>query len=126
MKMRPQPSENKKVLVIEDNQEIASVLTKRLQMKGYQVRWISSGLDAVEMLMKEGAPHAIILDLMIPGRSGLELLDTIQVQWKTAKLFVFSAYQNYESSVLHGMTEGFFLKSEGVEPLLEALEKSLE
>ncbi len=115
----------KTILLIEDNKEITDVLQKRLQVKGYQVRCVASGLDVVEMLMKEPAPSAIILDLMIPGRSGMELIDVIKVKWATSKLFIFSAHQNYEHSIPTGLTEGFFLKSEGSDRLIQALEISL-
>ena len=115
---------SKKVLLIEDNEDIANVLTKRLQMKGYEVRHLVNGFDVLAMMSGEDEPRAIILDLMIPGRSGVELLNSIKVKWAAAKIFIFSAYQNYENSIPPGSTEGFFLKSDGSDRLIRALEKS--
>lgn len=116
---------SKKVLVVEDNEAIANILTKRLQMKGYEARHLVTGFEVLAMMAKEDEPGAIILDLMIPGRSGFELLNSIKVKWSGAKLFIFSAHPNYEYTIPSSLIEGFFLKSDGSDRLIQALERSL-
>ena len=70
-----------KVLIVEVNGDIARILIKHLQVKGYEVLHLSNGLDVLALLLKEDEPSAVILDLMTPGRSGIELLGSIKAKW---------------------------------------------
>ena len=78
----------KKVLVIEDNRELSGILQKRLVLSGYEVEVLASGLDLVSRFReKEKCPDVVILDLMLPGRSGYDLLNAVKSVWPTTKLF---------------------------------------
>ena len=116
----------KKVLVVEDNEDVARVLTKQLEMAAYSVTLVSNGLEVLSYLdQKENEPHALILDLMLPGRSGTELLNTVKSRWPLTKIFIFSAHQEYVHMLPKGEIEGFFLKTKGVDSLIAALNDSL-
>ena len=117
---------SKKILLIEDNKDIADVLMRRLQMKDYEVKRLANGFEVLAMMAKEEEPEAVILDLMIPGRSGFDLLNSIKIKWNNTKLFVFSGYSNYETSIPPELIEGFFLKTDGFDRLIQALKKSLK
>ena len=60
------------VLIVEDDATIAGVLTDYLQQAGYVVSAMSSGVGVVE-LIKERPPSIVVLDLMLPGKDGLEI-----------------------------------------------------
>lgn len=115
------------VLVIEDNQNLAAILVKKLEMKSYSVHLIKNGLEAVAYLrgQMKTPPHCVILDLMLPGRSGGELLSAIKSILPDVKIFVFSAYQEYAYTAPQELVEGFFLKTDGIDQLLEAIEKTV-
>ncbi|MCM8775409.1 MAG: response regulator [Candidatus Omnitrophica bacterium] len=128
MAERQKTVEKKKVLVIEDNEDIAQVLAKRLQMASYLPVLLTNGWEVVSYLLKkeEPLPHALILDLMLPGRSGHELLNTIKSVLPKAKIFVFSSHKECVSLIPQDAIEGFFLKTDGVDKLITALNAASE
>ncbi|WP_303851586.1 response regulator [Seleniivibrio woodruffii] len=63
---------NKKVLIIEDETQIASILKDYFQQSGFEVHTLDSGAKAVESI-KKLVPDAVILDLMLPDTDGLEI-----------------------------------------------------
>ena len=67
----------KKVLVVDDNEDIRGLLSLVLQNEGYEVFAAEDGAQALEKTYEE-KPDLILLDVMMPGLSGLEVLSTIR------------------------------------------------
>lgn len=67
----------KQIMVIEDDTHIGNMLTEVLGQEGYQVLRAYSGTEAL-LVLGEKRPDLILLDLMLPGLSGEELLPKIQ------------------------------------------------
>ena len=63
--------DQRKVLVVDDNRDAASSLARFLQLKGHDVRVAHDGVEAIGV-NDEFAPHAILLDLGMPGMDGYE------------------------------------------------------
>lgn len=61
------------VLVVEDSQDVATILASTLEDEGCRVRIARNGRDAVEMA-RQAAPDLITLDLGLPGKSGWDVL----------------------------------------------------
>ena len=66
-----------RVLVIEDDPEIAAVVAYQLTRAGYRVETVASGPEGLESLHRE-IPDLVVLDRMLPGLSGDELLKLIR------------------------------------------------
>ena len=64
---------NRHVLLVEDEPNIVEAIRFLLTREGWQVDCHSDGSDAVEAVQKL-RPDLLILDLMLPGRSGLDIL----------------------------------------------------
>lgn len=64
------------ILVIDDDVHISELLSEALRSEGYTVSAAYSGTEAL-MLLSKGRPDLILLDLMLPGLSGEELLPQI-------------------------------------------------
>ena len=62
----------KRVLVVEDDPVLTRVLNDNLTFEGFQVRTVSDGNLATSAL-REFAPDLVLLDINLPGKSGLEL-----------------------------------------------------
>jgi CheY-like chemotaxis protein len=62
----------KKILVVDDEQDIIAFLSTLLEDNGYSVRSASNGVEALE-LVKEDQPDLILLDLQMPEETGTGL-----------------------------------------------------
>lgn len=67
----------KKILLVEDDQFLSALLNNRLQKEGFDVRLAGTGEDALSVL-KTWKPDLILLDLILPGRSGFEVMEEIR------------------------------------------------
>ncbi len=70
------------ILVVEDERLIARLLKETLEVEGYQAVTIRSGEDAVQFALRE-TPHLVILDLMLPGIDGYEVVRFLRVHPKS-------------------------------------------
>jgi len=68
----------KKILVIEDEHDVARVLAARLVGAGYETVIAGDGIQAVQFAHKE-KPDLIILDLMLPAGGGLTVLENLEM-----------------------------------------------
>ncbi len=63
---------NKKILIIEDEQQIGALLKDYFEQSGFETHTMQTGAKAVETI-KKLVPDAVILDLMLPDTDGLEI-----------------------------------------------------
>src|SRR6185369_6472207 len=67
---------NATILIVEDEEKLAAVLGDYLRQSGFDSVWLPDGL-AVLPRVREQLPDIILLDLMLPGRDGLEICKEI-------------------------------------------------
>ncbi|MFC9710812.1 response regulator transcription factor [Paenibacillus sp. NPDC056933] len=89
---------NEAVLVIEDEPKIARLLELELQYEGYQVGKAGSGTEGLEMYV-DGQWDLILLDIMLPGLSGIEVLRRIRVKDATVPILMLTAKDSVEDKV---------------------------
>jgi two-component system response regulator BaeR len=65
-----EPITQQRILIVEDEEKIAALLRDYLQQEGYQTHCLERG-DEVDHWVKQWQPHAILLDVMLPGKDGL-------------------------------------------------------
>ncbi len=70
------------ILVVEDGLQTDRLLNEILEVEGYQVISIRSGKDAVQFALRE-TPHLILLDIMLPGIDGYEVIRRLRNHPKT-------------------------------------------
>jgi len=75
------------VLVVDDERDITALVAYHLAKAGYRVTTASTGVAALEAVAAE-SPDLIVLDLMLPGRSGYEVLDEIRRRDETRSIGV--------------------------------------
>lgn len=73
----PAPAAAKKILLVEDDDALASVYVTRLQAEGFDVKRVANGEDALQSALQY-RPNLILLDVMMPKVSGFDVLDIIR------------------------------------------------
>ena len=73
------------VMVVEDEKEIRDLLRYNLEREGFRVATVGDGEAAIEQIFAS-RPDALVLDLMLPGRSGLEVLRELRDEATTRDL----------------------------------------
>jgi two-component system response regulator BaeR len=66
-----------KILIVEDEKKLAELLSDYLGQSGFETHCLGNGLDAVPWV-REHSPDLVILDLMLPGRDGLDICKEIR------------------------------------------------
>ena len=75
----------KKIMIVDDEQDIRTVVKVILEDAGYKVETATDGPDAIEKL-KKGLPDLVLIDMFMPGMSGRELCEFIRADNKLKKL----------------------------------------
>jgi two-component system, OmpR family, phosphate regulon response regulator PhoB len=73
------------VLVVEDEPDIAALVAYHLAREGYQVRTLADGADALKVVATE-RPDLVVLDLMLPGMGGLDVLRELRTRPESENL----------------------------------------
>ena len=84
---------NKRILVIDDDPMIRGLVKAMLEAEGYEVTLAEDGIKGVELLDNEPRPInfcLLILDVVMPGMNGLEVLTRLKLQPHTEALPVLS------------------------------------
>jgi len=63
----------KRILVVDDEEAVRNLMKRHLEGAGYEVVLAADGQAALEMF-KKSSPHLVVLDLFMPGLSGLDVL----------------------------------------------------
>jgi DNA-binding response OmpR family regulator len=85
-----------RVLVVDDDAEIADTMAEVLGYEGYSVAVAHDGVQAMERI-PTFHPDVILLDLMMPRMNGFEVLERMREEKKTTPVVVVSANQGYEA-----------------------------
>jgi DNA-binding response OmpR family regulator len=86
----PAGSRGPKILVVEDDRDLALLLRRHLESDGYQVLLAGCGEDAL-WLAREERPQAVILDIMLPDLDGFAVLESLKAHPSTAPIPVVIA-----------------------------------
>ena len=68
-----------RILLVEDEESFADALTVGLKREGFEVNWVTDGVSAIEAFESFG-PDLILLDVMLPSLSGLDVCRTIRLK----------------------------------------------
>src|SRR3954447_6398114 len=87
-----------KILVVEDETAIADFVQRGLEAEGYAVECAGDGTEGERQALK-GDPDLVVLDLMLPGRDGMSVLDSIRSEKPSLPVIVLTAKDTVEDKV---------------------------
>lgn len=93
-----------RVLIVEDDDLIADFLTRALQAEGHNVTRLDSGTHAVSVV-RNGDFEFILLDLMLPGKSGLDVCQELRFRKISTPIIMLTAIDSKED-VIRGLRMG--------------------
>ncbi len=94
----------KRILLIEDDPHIAEGIALNLDLEGYDVERALNGIHGLET-WKQWCPNLIILDLMLPGMDGMEILRNIRLEDERLPILILSA-KGAPSDKIDGFVDG--------------------
>ena len=98
---------SKRIVVIEDNEDLAYLLSYILKREGFEVTELHDGQDAEECITGENPPEAVVMDLMLPYADGFELLKKIRGSktWSQVPVLMLTA-QSQEDQIVRALNDG--------------------
>jgi two-component system phosphate regulon response regulator PhoB len=104
--LRKGTSSAERVLVVDDEADIVALVAYHLAKAGYRVSTASTGTDALAQARSE-TPAIIVLDLMLPGMSGFEVLEQLRADEATGHVAVLMlTARRDEPDRIHGLSLG--------------------
>ena len=94
-----------RVMIVDDEAPIRRMLRALLTSKGYEVDEAANAAQALEAVAAGGCPDAVLLDLQLPDRSGLDVLPDLARVAPAARIVMMTAYGSIPSAV-KAMREG--------------------
>jgi DNA-binding response OmpR family regulator len=87
------PNEKISILMVEDDEFMASLLQFLCEREGMTVLRLADGRAAKEHIARAAAAHAVLLDLLLPQASGMEVLEALRMSpaWRQVPVLVVSA-----------------------------------
>jgi DNA-binding NtrC family response regulator len=116
------------VLVVDDDPTQRRLVQAVLDREGYQVVHAESGGAAIDRLTKGGGADVVLLDLVMPGMSGMEALAEIRTAGVTTPVIVLTANGGIETVVkaMQAGAQDFFIKPASPERILVGIRNALQ
>lgn len=78
-------NKKRKILVVEDETALLNVLIEWLKTEGYDVSGVGTGQEGIEAAFRD-SPDLILLDIILPGKNGFEVMKELSQDERTAKI----------------------------------------
>ncbi|MGK5511239.1 response regulator transcription factor [Brevibacillus formosus] len=117
---------SERILIVEDEEKIARVIQLELEYEGYESEIAKTGLEALEQY-NQGGWSLILLDVLLPGLSGIEVLRRIRVKDSATPIILLTA-RNAVVDKVNGLDQGandYITKPFEIEELLARIRSCL-
>ena len=115
----------KRILVVDDEENIRFLFKEELEEEGFLVELASSGEEALERLSL-CRPDLITLDIKMPGMNGIEVLKRIRELERNLPIVLCSAYGDYKQDFTTWASDAYVVKSADLRELKSTIRKFLE
>ncbi len=119
-----------KILIVDDDDQVASYVKLSFALNGYQVDWINDGRHAVEKVLAM-QPDAIILDLKLPGMNGFRVCEQLRLEPRTRAIpiiVVSGSWKNAEDRIrsIEAGADDFLTKPFDAQELMARIKRMLQ
>ncbi|MDX6603446.1 MAG: hypothetical protein QOF13_2648 [Solirubrobacterales bacterium] len=83
-----------RVLIADDSETILLLLRTRLEMEGYEIVTAADGVEVIEAMNAGPAPDILLLDAMMPRKSGIDALRELRASGIETPVLIVSAHQD--------------------------------
>jgi len=122
----PKKMEKCKIIIIDDHQIVRDGI-KTMLLGNPQIDVVGLGGNEEDLmtLLQEHSPHLIIMDLSLPGKSGIELTEYITINHPDIKVLILTTSSDEESIIasIEAGADGFLNKDTSLNELLSAIEQ---
>jgi DNA-binding NtrC family response regulator len=118
--------EKMRVLLVDDEMEFVSALAERLNLRGFDAETATSGEEALEKIAAS-PPQVVLLDMLMPGMSGLEVLKRIKIDHPEVKVILLTGRGSWDG--ITGVREGAYdclMKPIQIEELMQIMAGAVE
>jgi two-component system alkaline phosphatase synthesis response regulator PhoP len=117
------PKNNRKILIVDDDETILHMLKRFFDSRGYQVLVEKDGLKAVEKLKAEKLT-LVLTDIKMPSFSGIDLIKFIRQNMEGIPIVAMTAYPHlYPEKKNGGEVDAYFRKPFDINEMLSSIEK---
>jgi len=113
----PQPG---KIVIADDNRELCDVIIRILAGTGYEAEAVYNGYELLHYL-ENNNPAVIILDLMMPEKDGLSIINTLKQVSPYSRIIIYTGYQEYEKTIYARIADRFLVKGTDMKELVSAV-----
>ena len=117
----------KKILVVDDEVDFLEVVRLRLEASGYEVITAKSGEEALAKI-KDEKPDAALLDILMPGIDGLEVLKRIRKTDENLPVHIITAFSTEERFKVANKfgASGFIVKTDDLSKEIDNITSALD
>jgi len=116
----------KKILIVDDEEDVITILKKKLEAEGFSVVTAKDGVEGFKQTQAE-SPDLILLDIIMPNKDGFQMLKDLQADEKLRKIPVIMVTGKAESSsVFNGQYLGatdYLIKPVDLQQLLKYINR---
>ncbi|GAP06281.1 response regulators consisting of a CheY-like receiver domain and a winged-helix DNA-binding domain [Anaerolinea thermolimosa] len=116
-----------KILVVDDEEIARTSLADILRLEGHEIKAVSSGEQAVQVLESEPF-DVMLLDLRMPGMGGIDVLRAVVDRLQSLQVIVLTAHGSLDSAIqaLRFRVHDYMLKPVSPEQIIASIEKALD
>jgi DNA-binding response OmpR family regulator len=112
-----------KILIADDSETILLLLRTRLEIEGHEVATAADGQEVVDKVDAANPPDILLLDAMMPGKSGIDALRELRAAGVEAPVLIVSAHTEGDNGTDHAdlAIDGYISKPIDFDQLFEKI-----
>jgi CheY-like chemotaxis protein len=112
------------LLIIEDKPNQRALYTEELRDEGYEIVCAGDGAEALEMFKRQ-RPDLIVTDILLPGMTGIEVMERILAIDPHIPVIIHSAYSSPSHDFMASLAKAYVLKSGDLNELKTKIRETL-